>query len=179
MMQSLEEIMQHMRDVHQFTPSKRAFQTQFKRWGFPSKRKPTFRDEDLLDRVKELWEANYSQRAMLDTLQAEGHDIKERELMRLRAKNRWLMRIPNGAKMPAVGDDTDVQLEAQLLQAAAAHAAVEAGLAVADQENQALTSPQQPQPPQTSDDPPQEFLERQRERLEMLKEDSDRRWAEK
>src|SRR6201999_4351644 len=106
--------MQHMRDTANFTPSKRAFQTQFKRWGFPSKRKPTFRDEDLLERVKELWEANYSQRSMLQTLQAEGHDIKERELMRLRAKNRWLMRIPNGAKQ-GIGDDTVAQFDAQLL----------------------------------------------------------------
>jgi hypothetical protein len=28
----------------------------------------------------------------------EGFDIKERELMRVRAKNRWLLRVPNGMK---------------------------------------------------------------------------------
>ncbi|EXJ61936.1 hypothetical protein A1O7_02367 [Cladophialophora yegresii CBS 114405] len=158
---SLEDIMQHMRDTVNFAPSKRAFQTQFKRWGFPSKRKPTFRDDDLLERVKELWEANYSQRNMLQTLQAEGHDIKERELMRLRAKNRWLMRIPNGAKQ-APGDDTDAAFEAQLLQAAK------------DEETAA-----QDTEPQALDDPPPEFVERQRERLQELQTISDQRWAER
>ncbi len=159
--------MQHMRDTANFTPSKRAFQTQFKRWGFPSKRKPTFRDEDLLERVKELWEANYSQRNMLLTLQAEGHDIKERELMRLRAKNRWLMRIPNGAKQAPGDDTTDAQLEAQLLQA-----------------TQGDIEEDVPQPaplaqPQVADDPPPEFVERQKERLQELQVISDQRWTEK
>jgi hypothetical protein len=28
----------------------------------------------------------------------DGFDIKERELMRVRAKNRWLLRVPNGMK---------------------------------------------------------------------------------
>ncbi len=32
-LQALEEIMHHMRDVYSFAPSKRAFQTQFRRWG--------------------------------------------------------------------------------------------------------------------------------------------------
>lgn len=35
---------------------------------------------------------------MLRILNNEGFDIKERELMRLRAKNRWLLRVPNGMK---------------------------------------------------------------------------------
>ena len=157
--------MQHMRDTANFTPSKRAFQTQFKRWGFPSKRKPTFRDEDLLERVKELWEANYSQRNMLQTLQAEGHDIKERELMRLRAKNRWLMRIPNGAKQATGDDTTDAQLEAQLLQAT--------------QGEDGVPPPAPVVQPQVVDDPPPEFVERQKQRLQELQVLSDRRWAEK
>lgn len=37
---------------------------------------------------------------MLRKLHAEGFDIKERELMRVRAKNRWLLRVPNGMKGP-------------------------------------------------------------------------------
>ena len=168
--------MQHMRDTANFTPSKRAFQTQFKRWGFPSKRKPTFRDEDLLERVKELWEANYSQRNMLQTLQAEGHDIKERELMRLRAKNRWLMRIPNGAKQPT-GEVTEADIEAQLLSAAQNEedAAQAAEVAQAAQAAQAAQVAQ----PELSEDPPPEFVERQKERLEQLQVVSDQRWAEK
>ena len=35
---------------------------------------------------------------MLRILNDEGFDIKERELMRVRAKNRWLLRVPNGMK---------------------------------------------------------------------------------
>lgn len=159
--QSLEEIMQHMKDNANFTPSKRAFQTQFKRWGFPSKRKPAFRDEDLVDRVKELWEANYSQRNMLQVLHEEGHDIKERELMRLRAKNRWLMRIPNGAKQTAA-DEEDAQLEAQLLNAT--------------QNESAVPEPAQPQ---VTEEPPPEFLQQQKERLERLQAVSDERWSTK
>ncbi|KIY02425.1 uncharacterized protein Z520_02564 [Fonsecaea multimorphosa CBS 102226] len=158
---SLEEIMQYMREVANFTPSKRAFQTQFKRWGFPSKRKPSFRDEDLLDRVRQLWEANYSQRNMLHTLQAEGHDIKERELMRLRAKNRWLMRIPNGAKQTPA-DDAEARLEGQLIEAA--------------KSDEGIAQPNQ-QP--VLEDPPPDFVERQKERLQELQAISDLRWREK
>ncbi|OQV09837.1 Clr5 domain-containing protein [Cladophialophora immunda] len=158
---SLEEIMQYMREATNFTPSKRAFQTQFKRWGFPSKRKPSFRDEDLVDRVRQLWEANYSQRDMLHTLQAEGHDIKERELMRLRAKNRWLMRIPNGAK-PTAADETEPRLEGQLIEGA--------------NTDESIAQPEQHPVP---DDPPPDFVERQKERLQELQAISDQRWREK
>lgn len=35
---------------------------------------------------------------MLQILNDEGFDLKERELMRVRAKNRWLLRVPNGMK---------------------------------------------------------------------------------
>ncbi|KAJ4549839.1 hypothetical protein HRR78_004649 [Exophiala dermatitidis] len=163
---SLEEIMQHMRDTENFTPSKRAFQTQFKRWGFPSKRKPAFRDEDLVDRVKELWEANYSQRNMLAVLHQEGHDIKERELMRLRAKNRWLMRIPNGAKQTPA-EEAEARLEAQMLEAA--------------QNEEGISAEPAPAPAQAppADEPPEEFLQQQKERLERLQALSDERWQAK
>ncbi|KAG5289966.1 hypothetical protein I7I48_09450 [Histoplasma ohiense] len=102
---ALEEIMEHMKVCYQFAPSKRAFQTQFKRWGFPSKQNPAHKNASLVARVKELWERNTSQRDMLRILNEEGYEIKERELMRVRAKNRWLLRVPNGMKaqstMPA------------------------------------------------------------------------------
>ncbi|EXJ53659.1 uncharacterized protein A1O5_13111 [Cladophialophora psammophila CBS 110553] len=153
--------MQYMRDAANFTPSKRAFQTQFKRWGFPSKRKPSFRDEDLVDRVRELWEANYSQRNMLHTLQAEGHDIKERELMRLRAKNRWLMRIPNGAKQTSA-DEAEARLEGQLIDATKNDESIP-----------------QPDHHPVLDEPPPEFMERQKERLQELQTISDQRWKDK
>ena len=45
---------------------------------------------------------------MLRRLHAEGFDIKERELMRVRAKNRWLLRVPNGMKgSPQDGPDAN------------------------------------------------------------------------
>ena len=78
--------------------SKRAFQTQFKRWGFPSKQNPAHKNADLVARVRQLWERNTGQRDMLQILNNEGFEIKERELMRVRAKNRWLLRVPNGMK---------------------------------------------------------------------------------
>ncbi|KAL4784480.1 hypothetical protein BJX76DRAFT_347723 [Aspergillus varians] len=99
---ALEEIMEYMRNVYQFSPSKRAFQTQFKRWGFPSKQNPAHKNLQLVTRVKQLWETNTSQRDMLRILNEEGFQIKERELMRVRAKNRWLLRVPNGMKAQQV-----------------------------------------------------------------------------
>ncbi|KAJ5810534.1 uncharacterized protein N7503_002752 [Penicillium pulvis] len=97
----LEEIMEFMRTAYQFSPSKRAFQTQFKRWGFPSKQNPAHKNVELVARVQQLWEQNTNQRDMLRILNDEGFVIKERELMRVRAKNRWLLRVPNGMKSQA------------------------------------------------------------------------------
>ena len=45
---------------------------------------------------------------MLKTLNDEGFDIKERELMHVRAKNRWLLRVPNGMKSKKRDSDQDV-----------------------------------------------------------------------
>lgn len=90
--------------------SKRAFQTQFKRWDFPSKQNPAYKNAPLVARIKELWEHNVNQREMLRILHEEGFDIKERELMRVRAKNRWLLRVPNGTRSkehPQIGLDAD------------------------------------------------------------------------
>ncbi|KAM5355386.1 hypothetical protein ACJ41O_002032 [Fusarium nematophilum] len=94
---SLEEVMEHMKDVYQFTPSKRAFQVQFSRWDFPSKQKPAHKDERLVRRVHELWQQNLPQREILRVLTDEdGFDINSRELMRVRARNRWLLRARDG-----------------------------------------------------------------------------------
>lgn len=65
-------------------------------------------------RVKELWERNVSQREMLRILTEEdGFDIKERELMRVRAKNRWLLRVPNGMKTKKRESEEDVMDQLQ------------------------------------------------------------------
>ncbi|KAF7864014.1 hypothetical protein EAF04_006979 [Stromatinia cepivora] len=111
---SLEEIMEFMKETMSFNPSKRAFQTQFKKWEFPSKQNPAHRNEPLVQRVKELWDINTSQREMLRILNEEGFEIKERELMRVRAKNRWLLRVPNGNKSKK---QMDQDVENQLQQA--------------------------------------------------------------
>ncbi|KID89844.1 hypothetical protein MGU_03249 [Metarhizium guizhouense ARSEF 977] len=106
---SLEDIMDHMKTVHKFTPSKRAFQTQFRRWNFPPKQRPAYKNDRLVSRIKELWERNLAQREMLRILNEEdGFDIKPRELVRVRTRNRWLLRVPNGDKGKApFGDDGD------------------------------------------------------------------------
>ncbi|KAF2994463.1 hypothetical protein E8E14_003173 [Neopestalotiopsis sp. 37M] len=71
---SLEEIMDIMRLEDNFAP----------------------RDGRLVARVKELWERNLSQKEILRILNEEdGFEIKHRELMRVRARNRWLLRAPN------------------------------------------------------------------------------------
>lgn len=62
------------------------------RWGFPSKQNPAHKNPALIARVKELWEKNYMQRDMVDTLLAEGFQINDRELMRLRLRFKWFLR---------------------------------------------------------------------------------------
>ena len=82
------------------------------RWDFPSKQNPAHKNAALVARVKELWEKNTSQKEMLAILSEEGLQIKERELMRVRAKNRWLLRVPNGMKSalkPASGSQSAAQ----------------------------------------------------------------------
>jgi hypothetical protein len=43
----------------------------------------------------------------------DGFDIKERELMRVRAKNRWLLRVPNGMKTRKRESEVDVMEQLQ------------------------------------------------------------------
>ncbi|KAK6077126.1 glycolate oxidase [Seiridium cupressi] len=106
---SLEEIMDIMRSEDNFTPSKRAYQTQFRRWNFPSKQNPAHKDDRLVARVKELWERNMSQKEMLRVLTEEdGFHIKHRELMRVRTRNRWLLRTPNPDRLSTSEATPDV-----------------------------------------------------------------------
>ena len=72
--------------------SKRAFQTQFKRWDFPSKQNPAHKNPALVARLQQLWEQNYTQKEMVDTLQNEGYQINDRELIRLRLRLKLLLR---------------------------------------------------------------------------------------
>ncbi|OJD17289.1 hypothetical protein AJ78_02623 [Emergomyces pasteurianus Ep9510] len=190
---ALEEIMEYMKVYYQFAPSKRAFQTQFKRWGFPSKQNPAHKNAGLVARIKELWERNTTQRDMLRILNEEGHEIKERELMRVRAKNRWLLRVPNGMKAQSematatttamttagtsatlagqVGGDENLlalQQEAYkpdgITEAAEQQLVTDLGGTVAQQ-----------RPPSPALSP--EVLAKRKERLERLQAESEERWA--
>ncbi|KAL9620459.1 MAG: hypothetical protein Q9160_005044 [Pyrenula sp. 1 TL-2023] len=163
--QSLEEIMVHMRDMYAFTPSKRAFQTQFKRWGFPSKQNPAHRNLNLVDRVRQLWESNTSQRDMLRILNDEGYDIKERELMRVRAKNRWLLRVPNGTKSQGIPDLNPDSPQPN-------HGSEEAAEEPATQPA-AVTEPAFP----SSSDPGPDVLAKRKVRREEMQKESDERYA--
>ncbi|CZR69823.1 related to GAL11 DNA-directed RNA polymerase II holoenzyme and Kornberg`s mediator (SRB) subcomplex subunit [Phialocephala subalpina] len=173
---SLEEIMDYMKEHHKFTPSKRAFQTQFKRWDFPSKQNPAHKNAALVQRVKELWDCNTSQREMLRTLNDEGFDIKERELMRVRAKNRWLLRVPNGMKTKKRDSDQDVinQLQQALYP--------DGQMADAEAEEEPVEEMTMPDPPARStrgDSPPlsPEVMRKRQERLAKLQAESAERWA--
>ncbi|KAK1992829.1 hypothetical protein LX36DRAFT_662053 [Colletotrichum falcatum] len=95
---SLEDIMDYLKTHHNFAPCKRAFQTQFRKWDFPSKQNPAYKNDRLVARIKELWERNLSQKEMLAVLKEDGFDIKKRELIRVRTKNRWLLKVANGER---------------------------------------------------------------------------------
>ncbi|KAI0127055.1 hypothetical protein BJ170DRAFT_427469 [Xylariales sp. AK1849] len=172
---SLEEIMEFMRTEHKFAPSKRAFQTQFRRWDFPSKQNPAHKNDRLVDRVKELWEKNLSQREMLRILNEEdGFDIKQRQLMRVRTRNRWLLRMPNPEKLsigsethPPIDDTVESVLESQLLLGLELHGAspspIQQSRGVAEAENG--LSPQ--------------VIAKRRARLQKLESQSAERWETK
>ncbi|KKK25324.1 hypothetical protein AOCH_004318 [Aspergillus ochraceoroseus] len=170
---ALEEIMEYMRNVYQFSPSKRAFQTQFKRWGFPSKQNPAHKNLELVARVKQLWETNTSQRDMLRVLNEEGFEIKERELMRVRAKNRWLLRVPNGMKSQQTApnpiqlpeDEGLLALQQEVYKTPGSFNeadALQSGTALSHLPSPGLSP---------------EVLAKRKERLERLKEESAERWA--
>lgn len=120
---------------------------------------------------------------MLRILTDEGYEIKERELMRVRARNRWLLRVPNGTKNSSKrkrGPDQDVidQLQAALYPDAPGTAG---DLEDVDADTLALTttpparastSTRAPSPPLS----PQVLAKRQ-ERLEKLQAESAQRWT--
>ena len=158
--------MQHMRDHYNFQPSKRAFQQQFRRWQFPSKQNPAHRNVDLVARVKELWENNYSQAEMLKTLNSEGFELKERELMRLRAKHRLLLRIPNGMKQTNAPAEDLSAFQNEILDAAATAPAGGTGEANGNEGNR-------PDPSFS------EVLRKRKERQDQRQAESDEKWQSK
>ncbi|EFR02860.1 hypothetical protein MGYG_05861 [Nannizzia gypsea CBS 118893] len=200
----LEDIIEYMRAFHQFSPSKRAFQTQFKRWGFPSKQNPAYKRAELVARIKQLWENNTSQRDMIRILNAEGYEVKEREVMRVRAKYRWLLRVPNGMRpavtaatssvtgsaLSAPGNEVQQQPERGLIEiqrdtpkGVAAAPGSEGIQGRADREaddgaNGGTSAGANATSP-TASIVPENTNARRKERLEKLKAESEERWATK
>ncbi|KAI9753959.1 MAG: Vacuolar protein sorting-associated protein 62 [Chaenotheca gracillima] len=168
---SLEDIMEYMKNEHNFAPSKRAFQTQFKRWDFPSKQNPAHKNAPLVNRVHELWEHNTSQKDMLRILNEDGFDIKERELMRVRAKNRWLLRVPNGMKSVGKGSSPGTADQSALNE-------FEQVLFPADKRDELDDSRKEIMVPrELSPDLAPEVVAKRQERLQKLQQDSAERWA--
>lgn len=104
------------RDMADFQPadprdSKRAFQTQFRRWGFPPKQNPVYRDARLAARVRELWGRNLPQREMLRVLAEDGFEVRERELVRLRAREGLMLRDPRGDRQEGATSSPDAGRE--------------------------------------------------------------------
>jgi len=66
--------------------------TAVQRWDFPRKHEPAHKNPALVARLRELWEQNYTQKDMIDELQAEGYPISDRELIRLRLRLKLLLR---------------------------------------------------------------------------------------
>ncbi|KAH6853340.1 hypothetical protein B0I37DRAFT_359038 [Chaetomium sp. MPI-CAGE-AT-0009] len=92
----IQDVVEYMREHHDFTPSRRAFQGAFSRWGFPNKLNPAYKNEQLVARIRELWERNHTQKEMVSMLADEGYEVGDREVARIRSKNGWLMRTNGG-----------------------------------------------------------------------------------
>jgi hypothetical protein len=90
---------------------------------------------------------------MLRILNEEGFQIKERELMRVRAKNRWLLRVPNGTKAQQVA------------------------LSSAQTEDDSLLALQEYQPDPQDVAVSSEVALKRKERLDRLQAESAERWA--
>ncbi|PTB68207.1 hypothetical protein BBK36DRAFT_1195227 [Trichoderma citrinoviride] len=91
----LERIMAYLQSSADFTPSRRAFQDQFRRWDFPPKAKSHEHDGSLVARVRELWEMNLSQRDMTQVLRQEGFQVTSADVAKLRGRIGLQMRGPN------------------------------------------------------------------------------------
>jgi hypothetical protein len=111
---------------------------------------------------------------MLRMLNEEGFEIKERELMRVRAKNRWLLRVPNGMKSASYSADQPHTDEETLL-------ALQQEVYAQDDEVFDADNA----PPQTPVEVPRaaspglspEVIAKRKRRLEQLQSESAERWA--
>jgi hypothetical protein len=135
---------------------------------------------------------------MLRILNEDGFDIKERELMRVRAKNRWLLRVPNGGKGYAEKKPKPKSAQRKAQAGGKASRQLEPVLFPTEKLPDLLADrpPQLPEPPVTRTEPsplsepappsppsppaaqlPPEEIARRRERIERLQAESAERWA--
>ena len=103
----------------------------------------------------------------------DGFDIKERELMRVRAKNRWLLRVPNGMKSTSGGssarrEDATAALQ-ELEQAMYPRGGTESATEGSRKEDVVARA----QSPELSP----EVIAKRKERLDKLQAESAERWA--
>jgi len=70
---------------------------QFQKWGFPQKYRRPWRDDQLVARVRELWNQSFRHREILAQLHEEGYDIETHELARLRTRFGMKLRENGGA----------------------------------------------------------------------------------
>ena len=103
----------------------------------------------------------------------DGFDIKERELMRVRAKNRWLLRVPNGMKSNANGssarrEDANSALQ-ELDQALYPRDGTQSAT---DSSSKEVMIPRAHSPELSP-----EVITKRKERLEKLQAESAERWA--
>lgn len=122
---------------------------------------------------------------MLRILNEEGFSIKERELMRVRAKNRWLLRVPNGMKsQSAVGSHSTQPDDEGLL--ALQQEVYKQEMSYEGADSMSVESgpppPLPPPPPPAAEQSPSsalspEVMAKRKERLDRLKSESAERWA--
>ena len=87
--------------------------TSRQRWDFPGKHNPAHKNPALVARLQELWQQNYTQKDMVDTLHDEGFPINDRELIRLRLRLKLLLRESRSKSQRKQTADGRVQKKAK------------------------------------------------------------------
>ncbi|KAJ2903101.1 hypothetical protein MKZ38_010439 [Zalerion maritima] len=109
---SLEEVSDFLRVHHNFQPSKRTLQHKFQQWGFPRKHTIDKDDPKLQERIRELWAKNLGHGEILQVLvDVDGYDISDKDLARLRKKNKLLIRVGRPGQPKAVRKGADKYLK--------------------------------------------------------------------
>lgn len=73
--------------------SDRSLYFQMRKWKFPGKCNRVPADEQLVTRIKQLWENNLTAKDMLQTLNDEGFECSEQDVTRVRHKNGLKLRL--------------------------------------------------------------------------------------